>query len=78
MPTVVRWGPHRAFFYSADSREPPHVHVTNEESEAKFWLRDMSVAWNAGYAAHELASITRHLRGHKEELLESWNEHFGD
>jgi hypothetical protein len=27
MPTVLRSGPYRFFFYSADRGEPPHVHV---------------------------------------------------
>ena len=24
MPTVLRWGPYRAFFYSNERGEPPH------------------------------------------------------
>ena len=27
MPTVLRWGPYRAFFYSNENDEPAHVHV---------------------------------------------------
>jgi len=27
MPTVLRWGPYRAFFYSNERGEPPHIHV---------------------------------------------------
>ncbi len=27
MPTVLRWGPYRAFFYSNERGEPAHVHV---------------------------------------------------
>src|SRR5262249_10497064 len=38
MPTVLRDGPYRMFFYSADRGEPPHVHVVREAKEAKFWL----------------------------------------
>ena len=26
MPTVLRHGPYRFFFYSGDRDEPPHVH----------------------------------------------------
>ncbi len=36
MPTVLRDGPYRMFFYSADRGEPPHVHVVREAKEAKF------------------------------------------
>jgi hypothetical protein len=41
MPTVLRWGPYRAFFYSNESGEPPHVHVRAGNFEAKFWLHDL-------------------------------------
>jgi hypothetical protein len=38
MPTVLRWGPYRAFFYSNERDEPAHVHVRAGGREAKFWL----------------------------------------
>jgi hypothetical protein len=50
VPTVLRWGPYRAFFYSNEGGEPPHVHVRAGEKEAKFWLHDISPAANAGFA----------------------------
>jgi len=40
MPTVLRWGPYRAFFYSNEGGEPPHIHVRSGGFEAKFWLLD--------------------------------------
>jgi hypothetical protein len=58
MPTVLRWGPYRAFFYSNESGEPPHVHVRSGDFEAKFWLHDLSVAVNAGFPAHEIGAIS--------------------
>lgn len=39
MPTVLRVGPYRFFFYASDRHEPPHVHVERDEKVAKFWLR---------------------------------------
>jgi hypothetical protein len=42
MPTVLRWGPYRAFFYSNERDEPPHIHVRSGDFEAKFWLHDLS------------------------------------
>ncbi|MGH7393728.1 MAG: DUF4160 domain-containing protein, partial [Candidatus Rokuibacteriota bacterium] len=38
MPTVLRSGPYRFFFYSGDGGEPPHIHVEREDNTAKFWL----------------------------------------
>jgi hypothetical protein len=40
MPTVLRWGPYRAFFYLNEGDEPAHVHV-RAGSKAKFWLQDL-------------------------------------
>ncbi|MBS0245781.1 MAG: DUF4160 domain-containing protein [Proteobacteria bacterium] len=77
MPTVLRWGPYRAFFYSNEGAEPAHIHVRSGHFEAKFWLHDLSVAVNAGYPAHEIGDIIRHLKLNREALLRAWNEHFG-
>ncbi len=38
MPTVMRVGPYRLFFYSADGGEPPHIHVDRDNHIAKLWL----------------------------------------
>lgn len=78
MPTVLRWGPYRAFFYSADGAEPAHLHVRNGDKEAKFWLHNLSVAINVGFRQHEIGAIIRYLRPHQTSLLDIWNEHFGN
>ena len=78
MPTVLRWGPYRAFFYSNEGDEPPHVHVRAAGSEAKFRLHDLSLAVNAGFPTHELNAILRQLRQNRETLLGAWHEHFGN
>jgi Domain of unknown function (DUF4160) len=77
VPTVLRWGPYRAFFYSNEADEPAHVHVRASGHEAKFWLHDLTVAINAGFPAHEITDIIRHLRQNRKLLLDAWNEHFG-
>ncbi len=56
MPTVLRWGPYRAFFYSSEGGEPPHIHVRSGDAEAKFWLHDLSMAVNAGFPAAQLSA----------------------
>lgn len=38
MPTVLRVGPYRFFFYSGDGGEPPHIHVERDQYVAKVWL----------------------------------------
>lgn len=44
MPTVLRIGPYRFFFYSNEGSEPPHVHVESGGRVAKVWLVPVSVA----------------------------------
>jgi Domain of unknown function (DUF4160) len=78
VPTILRWGPFRAFFYSNEGGEPAHIHVRAGDREAKFWLHDLSMAANAGFPAHELGDIVRHLKVHRETLQAAWHEHFGN
>ena len=43
MPVVLRVNGYKFFFYEADvANEPPHVHVSKEGNEAKFWLDPIS------------------------------------
>jgi hypothetical protein len=78
VPTVLRWGPYRAFFYSNEGGEPAHIHVRAGDKEAKFWLHDLHVAANAGFPSHELNDMVRFLKSHRETLLAAWHEHFGN
>lgn len=77
MPTVLRAGPYRVYFYSHEPNEPPHVHVDRDELSAKFWLGPVALARNLGFSARELGRIARLLEEHEDALLEGWDEHFG-
>ena len=46
MPTALRVGPYRFFFYADERQEPPHTHVIAAEDEAKFWLEAIALVWN--------------------------------
>jgi hypothetical protein len=76
MPTVLRWGPYRAFFYSNEGHEPAHIHVRAGNKEAKFWLHDLTMAVNAGFPAHEITDIIRHLKENRDLLVTAWNGFF--
>ena len=39
MPTVLRHGPYRFYFYSNDSHEPVHVHVERDADVSSGWTR---------------------------------------
>lgn len=78
MPTVLRNGPYRLFFYAGDRDEPPHVHVERDEREAKFWLDPIRLQHSHGFDAAEINKIEKLMIKHQQHLLESWNEFFND
>ena len=78
MPTVLRSGPYRFYFYSHEPNEPPHVHVDREDLSAKFWIDPVQLAANFGFRAHELRTIQLIVAERRTQLLEAWNEFFSD
>ena len=77
MPTVLRSGPYRLFFYAGDRDEPPHVHVERDDRIAKFWLDPIRLQSSGGFSRVELARIERLVSDQRVELMEAWNEYFG-
>jgi hypothetical protein len=77
MPTVLRLGPYRFFFYSQEGREPPHIHVERDASWAKYWLDPIRLHDSGGFRSQELTRIADLVRVHRESLLGAWNDFFG-
>jgi hypothetical protein len=77
MPTVLRRGPYRFFFYAGDRDEPPHVHVERDDCVAKIWLDPVRLDRSGGFDRAELNGIERAVSEHRERLLESWYDFFG-
>ncbi len=76
MPTVLRDGPYRFFFYSGDRAEPPHVHVERDNCEAKFWLDPIRLERSRGFARREINQIQAIVARNQAELQELWNDYF--
>ena len=76
MPTVLRSGPYRIYFYSHEPNEPPHVHVERDDSEAKYWLSPVRLERSRGFPRSELRRINRLVDENLEHLLDSWNAFF--
>jgi Domain of unknown function (DUF4160) len=83
MPTVLRDGRYRFFFWSNEYfgtglLEPPHIHVKAESGSkyAKFWLDPVSLAKSHRFARHELTDIESRVQQHRIELLRAWDDHF--
>lgn len=76
MPTVLRVGGYRFFFYANENMEPRHIHVQRERMLAKFWLQPVMLASSHGFAAHELKKLIRLVEEHQQTFVEAWNEFF--
>jgi hypothetical protein len=71
MPTVLRLGPHRCFFYAGDREEPPHIHVERDDKIAKFWLEPVRLQSSGGFSRHEINRIRKLIEENQQEILES-------
>jgi len=79
MPTIkIPGSPYRFFFYSNESGEPAHVHVSRAGSAAKFWIGPVSLASNGGFAAHELVKIKKLIQENETIIRKAWNDHFAE
>ena len=78
MPTVLRVGPYRFFFYSGDRDEPIHVHIERDDKIAKFWLDPIRLESSGGFNRVDLSRIIKIIEENLDKILEVWNEYFGD
>lgn len=77
MPTVLRVGAYRFYFFSHEPNEPPHVHVDRDEASLKAWLAPVGLARNRGFRRREINVILALVEEHQATLVEAWHEHFG-
>lgn len=79
MPTVLRDGPYRLFFYSNEGAEPPHVHVARDgRPTAKFWLAPVRLARGGRFSAVELSVIATIVERFESQIEEAWREYFAE
>jgi hypothetical protein len=76
MPTVLRVGPYRFFFYSSDRAEPVHVHVEGAGGSAKFWLGPVRLQGSRGFTRHELSRVYQLVVEQREHLVRAWHAYF--
>jgi hypothetical protein len=77
MPTILRDGRWRFFFYSNEGSEPPHVHVESSDGGAKFWLTPVALVVSSRLRSRELRELEWFIRLNRKVLLEAWNDFFG-
>lgn len=78
MPTVLRVGAYRFFFYAGDKGEPVHIHVERDNNIAKFWLNPVRLQNSGGFNRKELSTVQMLILKHQQEMIEAWNEYFSD
>ena len=78
MPTILRQGPYRFYFYVNDRGQPPHVHVERDNRVAKFWLESLEPHRDGGLQPREMRRVRRMLVERRAALLEAWHERFDD
>ena len=78
MPTVLRIGPYRFFFFAGDRAEPAHVHVERNGKRAKVWLRPVQLSGAGGFPPAEISRIMKLAREHEGAMLRSWDDYFAD
>jgi len=76
MPTVLRTGAYRFFFYAGDRAEPRHVHVERDDAVAKFWLEPVRLQQSAGFPRVEPQCIHRLVPANRDTILRCWNAYF--
>ena len=75
MPTTLRLGPYRFYFYSYDCGEPRHTHVDRERLSVKYWLDPaVSLVENYGFNRKELRDIERLVHANLEKLKNEWDD----
>lgn len=77
MPTILRDGRWRYFFYSNEGSEPAHVHVESAEGVAKFWLNPVALVASSKLKPRELRDLERFIRLNRRVFLEAWDDFFG-
>ena len=78
MPTVLRSGPYRLYFYSGDRSEPPHVHVERDDRHAKLWLAPVRIQESGGFSRIEIARVRQLVEENAAILLQAWHDHFSE
>lgn len=76
MPTVLRIGSYRFFFYAGDYGEPIHVHVETGNKLAKIWVDPVRLQNSGGFNRSEIRQVLSIVEKHQVEIMEAWNEYF--
>jgi tRNA G10 N-methylase Trm11 len=73
MPTILRLKGYRFFWFSNESREPIHIHVIKEKTEAKFWLSPVRLRKTAVFRNTNSEQFKKLIEKNEETIKNAWN-----
>ena len=75
MPTVLRIGGFRLFFYS-NEHLPKHIHIEKADKTAKYNIEFIELVKSSRFSASDLKQIRNLVEENQEFLIQKWNEYF--
>ena len=78
MPTLLREGPFRFFFYLGDRNELPHVHVQPDNQIAKFWLDPVTLERSGGMRRSDIRRVESIIEENQASFPREWDVRFND
>jgi hypothetical protein len=78
VPTILRIGQYRFFFYAEEGTEPPHIHIEAAEKRAKYWMNPIERVRSDGFRSGELKEIEQIIVANLDLFLKEWHEFFSD
>ena len=77
MPVVLTINGYKFRFYSNENDEPPHIHITKGDGNAKYWLvPEIEEAYSYGFTVRERRDIREAVKLNAASLIKKWNEYF--
>ena len=56
-----------------------HIHVVSGSGKAKFWIEpNIELAMSQSIPTHELTTIEKIVKEHRDEIERAWRDHFKD
>lgn len=76
MPTILLINGFRFFFFSADGKEPIHIHVKKGDGDGKVWVDPIEIAYLMDFTGKEEKQILEIITDNRQLIIEKWNEYF--
>jgi len=75
MPTVLRIGGYRFFFFS-DEHLPMHIHIEKADSYVRIEIETLKVTDSYNISHKEVKKLKRFVEENREVLKGAWNAYF--